>query len=187
MSHELTRGKPATVSWIPRRHELPMLTLMVVVYLGLLGSLSLEAIVSAVVVALVLRVVLPLPMLPRDGEPHPVGLLRLGARVVYELVVSSAQVAWLALRPGPPPATSVVAIRLRTDSDLLAVVTSMIITLLPGSLLVDLDVPTATLYVHALGASHPEASARKQAAAIEHLVAEAFGSPADRQLCRQTA
>lgn len=168
---------------LPGRGAWPTLLAMVVVYLALLGTFTVASVLSAVVVALVLSLAFPVPALPRDGALHPLGLLRLVARVLLEMVKASAQIAWLTVRPGPPPATSVVAVRLRTDSDLVVVTTSMIITLLPGSLLVDVDRPTSTLYVHALGAHDPGDDARAQVAMIEHRVAEALGSTADRERC----
>ncbi len=165
------------------RHEWPMLTAMVLVYLVLLGSFTVASVLSAVLVATALRLVFPASALPRDATLHPVGMLLLIARVLGEMARASAQIAWLTVRPGPPPATSVVAVRLRTDSDVVSVTTSMIITLLPGSLLVDLDRPSSTLYVHALGAHDPGDAAREQVAMIEHRVAEALGSAADRERC----
>lgn len=168
---------------LPGRGAWPTLLVMVVVYLALLGSFTVASVLSAVVVALVLSLAFPVPALPRDGALHPLGLVRLVARVLLEMVKASAQIAWLTVRPGPPPATSVVAVRLRSDSDVVAVTTSMIITLLPGSLLVDVDRPSSTLYVHALGAHDPGDDARVQVEMIEHRVAEALGSPADRERC----
>lgn len=178
---------PAPGSGVSLRYEWPMLLAMVLVYVILLGTFTLVSVLTAVVVVLVLRWVFPLPALPRDASLHPVGMVRLIARVLLEMARASGQIAWLAVRPGPPPATSVVAVRLRTDSDVVAVTTSMIITLLPGSLLVDLDRPSSTLYVHALGTHDPGQAAKDQVAMIEHRVAEALGSAQDRQRCGGTS
>ena len=50
---------------------------------------------------------LPLPVVPVEGRVHLLSLLRLIAQVAYLLVLSSVQVAWLAVKPGPPPLTAV--------------------------------------------------------------------------------
>ena len=55
--------------------------------------------------AVVVTVLLPLPVVPVEGRVHPLSLLRLMVVVAYQLVLSSLQVAWLAIKPGPPPLT----------------------------------------------------------------------------------
>lgn len=160
---------------VPRRHEWGVLVLMVVVYTALLGTASLASVVAAVLVVAVLRLLFPITASPDPSRVRPGALVVLVVVVLGEMVRASATVAWLALRPGPPPVTAVVAVGLRTRSEVVAVTTSMIITLLPGSLLVDLDVPTATLYVHALGGGDPVPEAVAQARKVEALVARALG------------
>lgn len=160
---------------VPRRHEWGVLVLMVVVYTALLGTASLASVVAAVLVVAVLRLLFPVTASPDPSRVRPWALVALVAVVLGEMVRASATVAWLALRPGPQPVTAVVAVGLRTRSEVVAVTTSMIITLLPGSLLVDLDVPTATLYVHALGGGDPVPEAVAQARKVEALVARALG------------
>ena len=160
---------------LPRRHERGVLVWMVLVYTALLGTASLASVVAAVVVVAALRAVFPITTSPEPSRVRPWATVVLVAVVLGEMARAAATVAWLALRPGPGPVTAVVAVGLRTRSEAVAVTTSMIITLLPGSLLVDLDVPTATLYVHALGAGDPAAEAAAQARTVEALVARALG------------
>ena len=165
----------AARSLLPRAHEWGVLVWMVVVYTVLLGTFSLASVVAAVAVVAVLRAVFPVTASPEPSRVRPWALVVLVVAVLGEMARAAATVAWLAVRPGPQPVTAVVAVGLRTRSETVAVTTSMIITLLPGSLLVDLDVPTATLYVHALGGGDPVPEAVGQVRKVETLVAGALG------------
>ena len=54
-----------------------------------------------------------------EGRVHPLALIRLIARRVgYYLVLSSVQVAWLAVKPGPPPLIAVLRAHVAVKSDL---------------------------------------------------------------------
>ena len=55
---------------------------------------------------------------PIEGKVHPLSLLRLIVTVAYYLVLSSVQVAWLAVKPGPPPLSAVLRAHLAVKSDL---------------------------------------------------------------------
>jgi multicomponent Na+:H+ antiporter subunit E len=69
---------------------------------------------------------------------------------VGDLVVSSVQVAWVAVRPSRELRNAVVAVRLRVPSDFNLALTSEAVTLVPGSVTVEADRESATLYVHLL-------------------------------------
>ena len=90
-----------------------VLVWLTLVWLLLWGSVSAANIVSGLAVALLIIVLLPLPAVPVQGRVHPLSLLWLAANVAWWLVVSSTQVAWLALRPGPPPLSAVLRARLQ--------------------------------------------------------------------------
>ncbi|WP_432537269.1 Na+/H+ antiporter subunit E [Kineococcus arenarius] len=121
---------------------------MLVVWLALWGSVTALNLTGGVLVVLVLARVFPLPAVRAERRPSPVGLLLLAGHVAADLARSSVQVAWLSVRPGPAPAGAIVAVRLRDGSDAVVVTTAQLLTLVPGTLTVDIDVPGATLYVH---------------------------------------
>ena len=58
------------------------------------------------------------PSVPIEGRVHLLSLARLVVRVTWYLVVSSAQVAWLAVRPARPPLAAVLRAQLNIKSDL---------------------------------------------------------------------
>jgi multisubunit Na+/H+ antiporter MnhE subunit len=120
--------------WLLRVWVLCWLTL---VWMLLWGSVSAANALSGLAVALVITVLLPLPPVPIEGRLHPLSLLRLVAQVTYYLVLSSVQVAWLAVKPGPPPRTAVLRAHLALKSDLVLALAVNVINLIPGTIVLD--------------------------------------------------
>ncbi|WP_432488423.1 Na+/H+ antiporter subunit E [Kineococcus sp. SYSU DK018] len=121
---------------------------MLLVWLALWGGVTRLNLVGGVLVVVLLALVFPLPAAPAGRRLSPVGLVLLAGHVAADLLRSSVQVAWLSLRPGPAPAGAIVAVRLRGGGDSVVVTVAQLLTLVPGTLTVDLDLPAATLYVH---------------------------------------
>ena len=65
-------------------------------------------------------------------------------------MLSSVQVAWLAVKPGPPPLTAVLRVRLAVKSDLVLALGANIITLIPGSIVLEIDQTRRVLYMHVI-------------------------------------
>ena len=121
------------------------------VWVLLWGKVSAANIVSGLAVALVITVLLPLPPVPVEGRVHPLSLLRLvvaGGVLVW--CCPSLQVAWLAIRPGPPPLTAVLRAHLAIKSDLVLALAVNIINLIPGSIVLEIDQVRRMIYVHVI-------------------------------------
>ncbi|MBC3763883.1 Na+/H+ antiporter subunit E [Quadrisphaera oryzae] len=155
-AHEAPATRPGLRGRLPDRRQLPLLLWMVVFWCGLWGSVSPLVVVGGVLTALALVAVFPMPTLPPAPRPSVLGCLRLAAHLVVDLVRSSLQVAWYAVRPGPVPASAIVAAPLRSRSDAMIAATAELLSLVPGTLVVDVDVPSGTLYLHALVTGDPE-------------------------------
>jgi len=123
---------------------------LILVWVLLWGTISAANIVSGLAVALVITLLLPLPPVPVEGRLHPVPLLRLIVTVAYYLVVSSFQVAALALKPGPPPLTAVLRTHLDLKSDLVLALAVNIMNLTPGNIVLEIDQSRRMIYVHVL-------------------------------------
>lgn len=166
-----------------RRHVLRIWTLcwLVLVWILLWGTLSAANILSGLAVALLITVLLPLPVVPVEGRVHPLALLRLLVVVAYELVLSSLQVAWLAIRPGPPPRSAVLRARLAIKSDLVLALAVNIITLIPGSMVLEIDQERRLIYVHVIDVGSDRAVTRfyRQIEQMERLLVATFERDAD--------
>ena len=105
---------------------------LMLVWILLWGTVSAANILSGLAIALVITLLLPLPPVPVEGRLHPLSLLRLIVTVAYYLVLSSVQVAWLAVKPGPPPLTAVLRAHVAVKSDLVLALAVNIFNLIPG-------------------------------------------------------
>lgn len=153
------------------------------IWVLLWGSFTPLTMVGGLVVSVVVLVVFPLPAVTYAGRIHPLGVLRFAARFLLDMVVSSVQIAVLAFRFGHVPRSAIVAVALRAPSDLGLTLTAEAMSLVPGSLIVDVDRKRGVLYVHVLGVSSAGEAERfkKDALDLERRIIQAFGSPAERR------
>ena len=91
-----------------------------------------------------------MPMIEFHGRLHLLSLLYLAYRFVVDLVVASFQVAFRALDPRALPHGAVLAVHLRSHSDLYLTLTAEFVSLVPGSIVVEAHRITGMLYVHIL-------------------------------------
>jgi len=163
------------------RHGTPLLLWLVLVWNLLWGTWSWANLLSGFAVALVVTLLLPLPPVTTGLRFRPVGLLVFAGRFLLDLVISTAQVAWLALRPGAAPRSAIISVQLRTDSDLLLTVLAQTLSLIPGSIVIDLDREHQRIGLHVLGvrSEHDVEDQRRRVLAQEDRVVRAFGGPED--------
>ena len=124
---------------------------------------------------------LPLPPVPVEGRLHPLPLLRLVVTVAYYLLVSSVQVAALALRPGPPPLTAVLRAHVAVKSDLVLALAVNIINLTPGTVVLEIDQARRMIYVHVLDVGSDRTVKRfyRQISGLQKLLVASFERDAD--------
>jgi multicomponent Na+:H+ antiporter subunit E len=123
---------------------------LILVWVLLWGTISAANVLSGLAVALIITLLLPLPPVPVEGRLHPLSALRLIATVTYWLVVSSVQVAALAIKPGRPPLTAVLRAHVNVKSDLVLALAVNIMNLTPGNIVLEIDQSRRMLYVHVL-------------------------------------
>jgi multicomponent Na+:H+ antiporter subunit E len=123
---------------------------LTVVWVGLWGSVTAANVLGGVAVSVVLVLLLRPSPAGAPAVVSPLALLRFVLRFCADLVLSSVQVVRLALRPRLELRQGIVAVHVPGASDTLLTVLADAISLTPGTLTVDVDASTATLYVHAL-------------------------------------
>jgi multicomponent Na+:H+ antiporter subunit E len=163
------------------RHQLPLLAWLVLVWILLWGTWSWANVLSGVTVALVVMLVLPLPPVVGGTRVRPLPLLLYIGHFLVDLVVSGAQVAWRAIGPGGVQQGAIVRVQLRADSDLLLTVVAETLSLVPGSLVLDLDRDARLIAVHLLHVDDLADVERQKAdvLAVEDRIVRAFGTPED--------
>lgn len=107
-------------------------------------------------------------------------------RFLGHVIAASVDVAKDAIVKGPRIVNSVVAVRLRSHDDLIVTLTGHALALVPGSLVIDVDRPSSTLFLHVLDAGDDEAveGFRNEALATEAALIRAIGTKADLELVR---
>jgi multicomponent Na+:H+ antiporter subunit E len=161
--------------------RLPIIGWLVLVWVLLWGTLSWANVLSGLLVAVVVTRALPLPGVTEHARFRPLGVLIFVGVFLRDLAVSSVQVAWAAIRAGGRVRSAIIVAQLRTDSDLLLTLIAETLTLVPGSMVLDLDREHRRMLVHVLPVATEEDVDRQRAAvlAVEDRVVRAFGSAAD--------
>ncbi len=154
---------------------------LVLVWILLWGTFSAANVLSGLLVALVIILLLPLPVVPVEGRVHPLSLIRLIVTVGYYLVLSSVQVAFLAVRPGPPPLSAVLRAHLAVKSDLVLALAVNIFNLIPGSIVLEIDQTRRMLYMHVIDVGTDRSVNRfyRQVAEMERLLVATFERETD--------
>lgn len=162
--------------WVLRVGVLLWLTL---VWILLWGNISAANVVSGLAVAILITVLLPLPAVPVEGRLRPLALAAVAVRAAGYLAQSSVQVAWLAVKPGPPPRSAVLRAQLEVKSELVLALAVNIINLIPGSIVLEIDPSRRVIYVHVIDVGSPHAVDRfyRQTAQMERLLIAALERP----------
>lgn len=145
------------------------------------GTAEVGTIVAGLLAALTVMILFPLPRVPVEGLVRPVSTLWLIVVVAYYLVRSSIHVAWLSVRPAPPPRAAVLRAPMRLKSDFCLALAVNTLNLMPGGIVVRVDPLARYVYVHVLDAGSDEAVERfhTQVETIERLYVRAFERPED--------
>ena len=161
--------------------QLPLLVVLVLLWMMLWGSLTPLTIVTGILVAIGVTRAFYLPPVELSGRFNPLWFIVFLARFLLELVKASFQVAWRALSPKPIGRSSVVAVQLLTRSDFITTLAAIVVSLIPGSIVIEVDRAGGVLYLHAIGAAEPEQidKVRSDVLAIEVLLVRALGSTDD--------
>lgn len=152
------RRNLAAIQWLP-------MGLLTIVWVLLMGEVTVGNIVAGLFVALVVQLIFPLPSVVVGVKFRPVAFVVLTARFLWDMTTASVQVAWLAVRPGPPVQGVVVDLRLRSGKELFQTITAEMVALVPGTVVVDLDGPRRLLTLHVL-----DISTRQEAEIVRHKV-----------------
>jgi len=168
------------------RDELLAWSGLVVVWMLLWGELSWLVFLSGIVVAMVVVTVFPLPPVTFLGKLRPLGLVRFTVRFLIDLVAASVQLAWTAFRFGYQPRCAVIAVHLAVHSDLNLTLCGEAVSLIPGSLIVDIDRDAGVLYIHVFDVSD-RAAVERFRSKVHELEARIVGAVGSDEELRQVA
>lgn len=166
--------------------QLPLLLVLVVLWMLLWGEVSLLSVATGVGVAVLVVAVFYLPPVALSGRLNLWWLLVYLAGFLTEMVGASFQVAWYTIRPSRPPMSSVVAVQLLTRSDFITTLVAITLSLIPGSIVVEVDRARSILYLHVFGTNDAAAVERfrEKSLFVERRIVWALGSKDDLERIR---
>jgi len=167
--------------------QMPLLVSLVVLWVLLWGEVSWLSAISGVLVALTVTRVFYLPPVQLSGRFNLGWALILVLKFGWQVLVASIVVARQAFRPGKLPPNAIIEVSLRTRSDLVMSLTAIVISLVPGTLVLEIDRERANLFLHvlAVGDAAGIEKARRSGLAIETSVIRTLGSRADLEKVRR--
>lgn len=159
-----------------------------VLWILLWGTLSVANVLTGVLVAVVVLFIARQPARRRSSDDtariRPLATLWFGLFVLYKLVEANLVLAWEIVTPHNKINTGVIAVPLRTESDVAMLVVSTVITLTPGTVTIDVKGTPPVLYVNVLHL-HDLEKVRASMLDIEERSVRAFGSRNDRAQLRE--
>lgn len=166
--------------------QLPLLVGLIVLWMVLWGEFSWLSLLSGLAVALLVSLVFYLPPVELGGRINVLWSIAFLGRFLFDLVVASVQVAWLAVRPSGVTRNSVLAAPLATRSDFIMTLVATALSLVPGSIVVEVDREQSILYLHVIDVGTPEGADRfrEKVRRVERGIVRAIGSKQDLEAVR---
>ncbi|MEF3404813.1 Na+/H+ antiporter subunit E [Agromyces sp. CCNWLW203] len=146
----MTHAAADVSRWRSVWRQLPLLVALVLLWVFLWDQVTVLTVVTGILLAIGVTRVLYLPPVLLSGRFNPWRGLLLGLRMMFDVTLASLQVAWLAMDPRWKPLNSIIAVQLLTRSDLVTTLTAEAISVVPGTVVVDIDRERGLLYLHAL-------------------------------------
>lgn len=151
---------------------------MAAVWIILWGSISPMIIASGILLGWLISIIFPLPPIYWEGRLHPVAVLNLAWHLLRDLVVSSIRVIQLVFARRINLNAGLVRVDLDSDNDLYQVQVAELISLVPGTVVVEVVRHPRRLYLHVVDMIGPDPVAKVQemSRGVEGRVLAAFGS-----------
>ncbi|HYH76849.1 MAG TPA: Na+/H+ antiporter subunit E [Arthrobacter sp.] len=171
------------------RQELPLLVWLVIVWGALWQDFSPGNLLFGAILAVAVARMFYLPPVELSGRFNIVQAVPFALSFLGKVAAASFQVLYLATVSGPSVRNAVVAVPLRSHQDLIVTATGHVISLIPGSLVVEVDRSTSTLYLHCLNIGTPAEveKFRREVRDIEARLIRIMGTAEELDIIRQEA
>lgn len=160
--------------------QLPFFLWLVALWMLLWGQFTVIAFLTGLVAAILVTRVFRLPPVELSGRVNLWYGLVFVLAFLGALVKGSLLVAWQVVNPRRYPGVAVIAVPLATNDELILAHTAVTASLIPGSLVIDIDRDESILYLHVIGVnSDADVEAqRRQVQRWERRIVRAVGSRA---------
>ncbi|WP_295013630.1 Na+/H+ antiporter subunit E [uncultured Microbacterium sp.] len=165
--------------WHEIRVQLPFLLWLVVLWMLLWGQFTWLAALTGIAVAVFVTRVFRLPTIELSGRINLWWTAVLVVQFFAAVVHGSLSVAAQVLDPRRQPGAAIIAVHLRYADDLVMTHVAVTASLIPGSLIVEADRDTRTLYLHVIGVRSLADVDRQREGVLrwERRIVRALGSP----------
>lgn len=157
---------------------------LALVWVLLWDRITVGNVVNGLIIGAVITQIFPLPSIQYFGRIHPWRLFLLAARFFLDLFSAAVQVAVATLDHHPPRGGSIVEVHLRVRNEFYMTIISALVSLVPGSIVVEARRTANVLYVHGFHVTTPEGleELRQDVLDVETRVVRALGSPEELEL-----
>lgn len=169
--------------------QLPFFVWLIALWMLLWGQFTALSALTGIAVAIFVTRVFRLPPVELSGRVN----LWWGTIFFLEFLLSvvrgSLTVAWQVLDVRRQPGAAIIAVPMVTDDDLIMTHVAVTASLIPGSLIIDIDRDRRVLYLHIIGA-HDMDGVEVQRRAVQHWeerIVRAVGSKAQLEAIRAAA
>lgn len=143
-------GVKAVTAKFPLRKRLPapiMIVWLTVVWVLLWGDITWANVVNGVLLSYFVCIAMPLPRAVSDWTVRPLAVVRLVVAFLWDALMGAIHVAEVAVRKAPPE-PAIIRVQLRTSSEVVLSTVAGMITLVPGSVAIEVHRLTSVLYFH---------------------------------------
>ncbi len=167
--------------------QLPFFVWLILLWMLLWGQFTVLAFVTGLIAAVVVTRVFRLPPVELSGRVNVGWGIVFVLQFALAVVHGSLSVAWQVLDWRRSPGAAIIAVRLRTDDDLIMTHTAVTASLVPGSFLIDTDRAGRVLYLHVIGVRSTADLERQRRDVLrwEARIVRAVGSRAQLRVVRE--
>ncbi|XAS67200.1 Na+/H+ antiporter subunit E [Micrococcaceae bacterium Sec5.7] len=171
------------------KQEVPLLIWLIIVWGALWQDFSPGNLLFGSLIAVLVARLFYLPPVGLSGRFNFLHAVPFALVFLGKVAAASFQVMCLAVAHGPRVTNAVVAVPLRSHSDLMVTATGHVISLIPGSLVVEVDRSTSTLYLHGLnvGTAEDAVKLRREVRDIEAGLIRIMGTKDELSALKQEA
>jgi multicomponent Na+:H+ antiporter subunit E len=166
--------------------QLPFFIWLVALWMLLWGQFTVLSALTGLAVAIAVTRVFRLPPVELSGRVNLWWGVIFFGEFLLALVRGSLTVAWQVLDFRRQPGTAIIAVPMVTDDDLIMTHVAVTASLIPGSLIVDIDRDRRVLYLHVIGVRNM-AQVEQQRRSVQHWeerIVRAVGSRAQLEAMR---
>lgn len=160
-----------------------VMTFGAILWAFLWASVSPIILISGALLGYAMGVIFPLPPMHWKGRLHPKAFAWLIVKLMWDLIISSFRLVAMVFQRKVDLHPGMIRVDLLADDDLYQVGVASLVSLVPGTVVVEVVRHPRRLYLHCVGLpdEDPEDFIQQMTTDVEHRLLQAFGSDEEQQ------